>query len=70
VEFLGVAFGRVGSTFPTLEAIVKAFPNGKMQKAKDVGELMATFDFILRDNCNDQADKKVERVGEANWTRD
>jgi hypothetical protein len=43
-----------------------------MQEAKDVGELMATFDFILRDVSADQGDsgRKAQKLGEPNWKKD
>lgn len=81
VEFLGVGFGHGGgyfggfggqpstSKFPVVEQIVNKFPNGKMQEAKDVGELMATFDFILRDTSADPGDsgRKAQKQGDPNW---
>jgi hypothetical protein len=36
-----------------------AFPNGKMVKAENVSQLMATFDFILRADDGDEPGRKA-----------
>ena len=43
-----------------------------MIEAKDVGELMATFDFILRDDSaqDNSGGRQVQKLGDPNWSRD
>lgn len=46
-----------------------AFPNGKMVKAENVSQLMATFDFILRADDGDEPGRKAQKKGTPNWDR-